>query len=112
MFAENGFASQAFYGAFEWVPTTKPKTGNHIFGIKAGYEINAGPLALGFEAKYQFDKDDSDFVITPKVGIGFFGVVNIFYGFNISTNDRPFSRIGKNQFSVNFNLNKFMLGQL
>jgi hypothetical protein len=109
MFAENGFAAQAYYAAFEWTPTTKPETENHIFGIKTGYEINAGLLALGLEAKYLFDKADSDFVITPKVGMGFFGVVNIFYGFNISTNDRPFSRIGKNQFSVNFNLNKFML---
>lgn len=112
IFNDLGFASQTFYGGLEWTPTTGSGNENHIFGIKTGYEINAGPLALGLEAKYQFDKDDSDFVITPKVGIGFFGVVNIFYGFNISTNDRPFSRVGKNQFSVSFNLNKFMPGQI
>ncbi len=112
IFSEQGYAAQAYYAAFEWIPTTQPETENHIFGIKTGYEINAGPLALGLEAKYQFEKDDSDFVITPKVGMGFFGVVNIFYGFNISINDRPFSRVGKNQFSVNVNLNKFMLGQI
>src|SRR5690606_12033870 len=44
-----GFASTAYYGAFEWTPI------KNIYGLKGGYEMNARTAALGIEAKYQTD---------------------------------------------------------
>lgn len=101
-----GFASSTYYTSFEWTPPINQNMDKSIYGVKIGYEINARTLALGFEIKYQKDIKDYDFVITPKIGFGFFGILNIFYGYNISTVGSPFSKVGHNQFSIIFNLNR------
>jgi len=101
-----GYASGAYYGAFEWTPTFSPDKERNIYGLKIGYEINARILALGIETKFQSDRKENDFVITPKIGFGVLGVVNLFYGYNISTTGNPFSRIGNHQFSIVCNLNR------
>jgi hypothetical protein len=100
IFNDLGFASAAYYGAFEWTPI------KNIYGLKAGYEINARTAALGIEAKCQTNLSGTDIVLTPRVGFGAMGIVNIFYGFNISFMKRPFSSVGPHQFSIVFNYNK------
>ncbi|SEK74665.1 hypothetical protein SAMN04487910_1010 [Aquimarina amphilecti] len=108
-YSDVGFFSNNYYVAIEWSPI-KAKD---VYGVKIGYEINMIPLlSLGVEAKYQTNFDMNDFVITPKVGLGIFGDLNVFYGYNISTNGNPFPDIGKHQFSIVLNLHKNFLGYL
>ncbi|AXT57413.1 hypothetical protein J8L88_00610 [Aquimarina sp. MMG015] len=108
-YSDVGFFSNDYYVAIEWTPIS----GNDVYGVKIGYEINMIPLLnLGVEGKYQTNFDTNDFVITPKIGLGIFGDVNIFYGYNISTNGNPFPDIGTHQFSVVLNLHKNFLGYL
>lgn len=105
-----GYAATAHYVALEWAPSTSVQMKN-VFGLKAGWEANLRTLALGIEGKYQTNSINNDFLITPKIGFGVFGVVNLFYGYNISLSGVNFSGIGNNQFSVVCNLNgKIMKG--
>jgi hypothetical protein len=98
--------TKAIYSSIEFSPTLKPQEENHIYGLKVGYEFTIVAVSAALEAKYQTDFKNNDFVITPKLGIGACGVVTFYYGFNISTNNKPFSRIGNHQFSIVCNLNK------
>lgn len=95
-----GYAATNYYVSTEWTPD------QNVWGFKGGYEMNMRTLALGLEGKYQTDFDNNDFVITPKIGLGLMGMLNLFYGYNISTNKRPFDNVGQNQFSININLNR------
>ncbi len=97
--------SSNFYGAIEW---SQPK---NVYGFKMGYEINASALALGLEMKYQVNSSAYDFVVTPKIGVGILGIINIFYGYNISTRGQPFADIGHHQFSMVFIFNKKMFSR-
>jgi len=81
-----------------------------IYGVKIGYEINAYLLNLGLETKYQTDFKEKDVVLTPKIGLGLYGDLNIFYGYNISINNSPFREtIGQHQLSIIFNINDHFL---
>ena len=104
-----GYAATAYYGAIEWTPLFSSKERKNIYGLKIGWETNLRALALGIESKYQTDGNDKDFVLTPKIGLGIFGALNIFYGYNISFAGSPFPDIGHNQFSIVCNLNKTIL---
>lgn len=101
-----GFFSNAFYGSLEWIPSRN----RDIYGVKIGYEINAYLLNLGLETKYQTDFKEKDVVLTPKIGLGLYGDLNIFYGYNISINNSPFREtIGQHQLSIIFNINDHFL---
>ncbi|WP_405246023.1 hypothetical protein [Cellulophaga sp. Asnod2-G02] len=105
-YGHTGFFSNDIYSALEWTPSL----GKDIYGLKIGYEINAYLLNLGLEAKYLSDFEEQDFVITPKIGLGLYGDVNIFYGYSISTPKNPFSKdIGRHQLSILLDLNKHFL---
>lgn len=106
IYGDTGYFSNAFYTAAEW----NPNKVNDIYALKIGYEANAYLLNIGLEIKYQTDFTNKDIVITPKIGLGLFGDVNVFYGYNISTNNNPFSKtIGSHQVSIVFNFNKHFL---
>jgi hypothetical protein len=107
-FNDLGYASSTYYSSIELTPTFS-STNKNIYAIKAGYEINARTLALGIEGKYQTDFMKNDIVITPKIGFGFMGVVNLFYGYNISLMSSLFQNIGHHQFSIVCNLNRKVL---
>lgn len=97
--AIEGFGNAAIYTTFEWTPA--PNT----YGVKFGGEFGSNLSMVALEFKYQSDNVEDDFVITPKIGLGL-GFVNMYYGFNISTNKYPFDKIGKNQFTMVFNINR------
>ena len=100
--ARHGFIVYTIYSAFEWVSGTSEEKG--VYGIKAGYEIVNNGGAGGIEVKYLSNGDNDDVMITPKIGFGI-GFVNLFYGYNFSTNKYPLSKIGKHQFSLAINTN-------
>ena len=107
-FFDNGYfpITKAKYISVEFSPTLKPSKENTIYALKIGYEYTVLIVSLGIEAKYQTDFTANDFVITPKIGLGAFGVCTLYYGLNISANDKPFSRIGTHQLSIICNLSK------
>jgi hypothetical protein len=107
-----GYASKTAYMALEWMPTIRPENENNIYALKTGYEVNGSIIALGIEAKYQSDLKKNDIVLTPKVGLGIYGMINIFYGYNISFNRSPFTRVGHHQFSIVANLNKRIINDI
>lgn len=96
-----GFFSKTYYSTLEYVP----KTPNYdaVFGLKIGLEYNLSIIAVGLETKYQTDFNNKDFVITPKIGVGL-SYINLFYGYNISTDKNPFPSVGNHQFSLVFNI--------
>lgn len=102
--------SKGCYASIEVAPTLKPETESHIYGFKMGCEYSLLLTTVAIEAKYQTDLELNDFVITPKIGLGAWGTVTAYYGYAISLNDKPFSRIGIHQFSVICNLNKRIVG--
>lgn len=105
-YGDTGFFSNDYYSAIEWTPNKE----HNIYGLKVGYEANAYLLNIGLEVKYQTDFIKKDVVITPKIGLGIFGDVNIFYGYNISANNNPFSQaIGIHQLGIIFNINNHFL---
>lgn len=100
-----GFGSTAYYTAIEFTPEFSSNK-RSIYALKFGFEMNGRALALGIETKYQTDFNANDIAITPKVGLGFFGVFNLFYGYNIFLSSNPFLNIAHNQFSIISNLNR------
>ena len=108
--SHNGILSYGFYASGEWTP--KPSSQDYIYGIKIGTEGIGNIFGGAIELKYQWDKDSSDFVITPKYGISGAGYFNIFYGYNISVNKYPFkNKIRCHQISLVFNLNRKMFNE-
>lgn len=103
LYNDLGFASKAYYTSAEWMP--RFSNNDNVYGLKVGYELGARAVALGLEAKYQTDFNANDIVFTPKIGLGFMGVLNLYYGYNISTNSSPFSAVRHNQFSIVCNFN-------
>ena len=103
MYNDLGYASSTYYTAFEWTPLIGSEA-DPLYAAKLGYEVNARTLALGIECKFQSDTNDNDFFITPKIGLGAFGLINLFYGYNISTAGNVFDKVGNNQFSLVVNL--------
>jgi len=92
-----GQSSEAQYFSVEWTPTILPDKPRNIYGFKLGWEINIVMLALAAEIKYQTDFELDGWVATPKVGFGMFGMVNLYYGYNIWLNTNPFDEIRHHQ---------------
>ena len=103
-------SAQCAYLSVEWVPTILPAKESNVYGFKVGYELT-GHLTVGaLEVKYQSNfKEREDIVLIPKVGFGLFGSVNLLYGYHISTRKYPFDELGKHQFSLICNIDKFMI---
>lgn len=99
------FAASSFYFVTEWTPPPSAER-KQIFGFKGGLELVRDLSANCIEFKYQTDFDKTDFVITPKIGLGL-SSLNIYYGYNFSFNKYPFPNIWKHQFSLSFKSNVF-----
>ena len=95
-----GFFGKTYYSSLEYLP----KTENYkpVYGLKIGIDYNLSILAVGLETKYQTNFDEKDFVIAPKIGLGL-GLINAFYGYNISLNDR-LPNTNKHFFSIVANI--------
>ncbi len=113
-FGCTGYFSRSYYTALEVIPNFQlnESQSRNVYGIKTGVEVNAMLLALALEAKYQTDFSKNAFVVTPKVGLGMFGDVLLYYGYNFSTRrnkERVFPFISNHQFSLIFNIHEDFL---
>lgn len=95
-----GFFGKTFYSSLDYLP--KSENYKALYGIKIGLDYNLSILAVGLETKYHTNFDAKDFVIAPKIGLGF-GLTNAFYGYNISLNDR-LANTNKHFFSLVANI--------
>lgn len=77
-----------------------------IIGPKLGYEITAGLIGVAADFTYYTDFEREAFVFTPRAGFSIMGFANLFYGRNLPVSDFQFNAIGKNRFSLVFNLNR------
>ena len=100
--ASHGFIIYSYYASWEWTPRVGSEAS--VQGIKIGGEIVNNGAVGAFEVKYLADDEKQDVVLTPKFGFGL-GLVNIYYGYNLSTNKYPFPKIRKHQFSLVINTN-------
>ncbi len=96
------FGSLDIYSSFEITPLTKKY--DAVYGIKAGIIGGTQASVGGIELNYLYNNSTYDFLITPKVGIGLFTYIEILYGYNMFTNNKPFANIGRHQFSLILNL--------
>ena len=100
------FTQLSYYSALEWAPAFYPEERKSVYGLKIGCTLRTKFIIYGLETKYLTDKNLHDFVITPKLGIAF-KYVNLFYGWNFTTNHFPFPRIKWSQFSLVVNIGKY-----
>jgi hypothetical protein len=103
LFDGSGIGAIGYYAMAEVTPS------KNIYGLKIGCETNLMALGIGLDLRYLTDNIDKDFVITPKIGIGGASFIILFYGYNFSTNNSPFSAIGQHQISLVCNINKAIL---
>lgn len=97
-------SSSCFYASVEIISLMSEDRGFLFAWPKLGYEYSFSGLLLGMEGKYQTGLRTSDVVFTPRIGASFAGVVNVSYGFNISTNRRPYKEYQASQLSLTLNL--------
>jgi hypothetical protein len=109
-FSCTGFYARTYYTSLEFVPAFKnTERTKNLYALKTGIEINPMGLALGIETKYQTNFSKNDFLITPKIGIGVFGDLLLFYGYNFSLFNEPFTNSSRHQFSLILNINRNFL---
>lgn len=102
--SHNGLGALGYYLSTEWTPHKSPN--DNVYGIKAGAEFIGVLFGMGLEIKYQWNQEDKDYVFTPKYGVGFNHYIMLFYGYNLSINKNPFTRVRCHQFSMVTNLNR------
>ena len=100
--ANYGFMVFNWYSSVEWVPAYDGE--KSVYGPKFGYEMFNNGAGGAIEVKYLTNGEVDDVMITPKYGFGL-GFVNLFYGYNFSTNKYPFPKIRKHQFTFIINTN-------
>ena len=85
--SRRGYAATCIYAA--WERRRAMAKEDAINGYKLGIESVFNGGTGGIEVVYLTNSMEEDIVITPKMGLGI-GVVTLFYGYNISTN-QPFN---------------------
>ena len=80
-----------------------------ILGPKIGFEsVELGPTygaALAFETILYTDLNKKTLTFTPKYGLPL-GAFELYYGYNIFTNNDLSKYIGRHRFSISLNINK------
>ena len=93
-----------FYSSIELFPLE-----NKLFGFKIGIEQTGHLLVGGAELKYLSDFKNGTIIFTPKIGFGLWGMINIFYGYNLmSENNYLLNNISNNQFSIIINIDGYL----
>lgn len=96
------FGCYDFFASAIFIP--RVKTQKSIYGAKVGAEGGTQGSMGGIEVLYLSDNIKHDVMITPKLGLGLFTYLVLSYGYSFSTNNRPFHKIGRHQFSIVSNL--------
>lgn len=96
-----GAASSGPYAATDF-RFTKDKL---LLGPKVGYSFGAMAAAADISAAYYTDFCRGQLVLTPALGVGAAGFVNLLYGYNFRFGGSQFDAIGRHRFSISAHLN-------
>ena len=70
-----------------------------------GYSFGAMGLGGDVSAAYYTDFNRGQVVLTPALGVGTGGFVNLLYGYNFRLGGEKLAEIGRHRFSISANLN-------
>ncbi|SHI29819.1 hypothetical protein SAMN02745146_0424 [Hymenobacter daecheongensis DSM 21074] len=76
-----------------------------LLGPKVGYSFGAMALGGDISAAYYTDFSRGQLVITPALGIGAAGFINLLYGYNARFGGSRFAEVGRHRLSISANLN-------
>jgi len=76
---------------------------NTVHGVKGSMEVFGSLMGFGLDMAYYATADRNDFFITPKALLGI-SSINLYYGYNFSTNNYEISDLGKHTFGLQINL--------
>ena len=98
----HGYTDVVVFTAFNIFPSLEKEV-PHVYGLKAGAEFGGSFFLLGLDLGHYWNRQHTDFLITPKYGIGF-GLVNFVYGYGFSATGKNIGRIGKHTFGLQSNI--------
>lgn len=76
--------AQCFYNSVEWIPEDfRPQNKPSIYSLKLGFEYTFVFVVFATEFKFATDSEKGNFYVTPKIGVGGEGLLNLLYGYNI-----------------------------
>lgn len=81
---------------------------NFLIGPKLSYEINYVFIAARANITTYTDFKKTDIRFTPEIGITLFGLLNIYYGYNLALSDFQFNEIGNHRIGVHINIIPFL----
>jgi len=80
------------------------KSDHFIYAPKVGWEFSMTPLIVRGNLIANIDKGKVDLRILPEVGLSFFGLINLTYGYSISTLEFKTTEISRHRFGITTNL--------
>ena len=80
------------------------KADRFIYAPKIGYEISGFPLALRANTVAYVDRSQIDIRLLPEIGLSFFGLINLTYGYNFPVSGFKSSEISRQRISLIANL--------
>lgn len=79
---------------------------NFIYAPKLGFEVDVLFFSLRASAVSYIDKGDVDLRILPEVGLSFFGLANLTYGYSIPTLNYRAHDVSRHRVTLTFNLSR------
>ncbi|GAB3240791.1 hypothetical protein GCM10027346_35450 [Hymenobacter seoulensis] len=76
-----------------------------LIGPKVGYSFGAMALGGDLSAAYYTNFTKGQLVLTPALGVGAGGFVNLLYGYNLRFGGDRLAEVGRHRFSISATLN-------
>lgn len=89
-----------FYASAQLNKTTNDSNIDVIFGPKVGVEATFEALIGGIEMRYMTTGYESQWYVTPRVGLTAMGVLSLTYGRNFTNGSQFKNEISKNQLAL------------
>lgn len=79
---------------------------NFIYAPKLGFEVDVVFLAVRASAVTYIDNGNADLRLLPEVGISFFGLANIMYGYGFPVLSYEAGSISRNRVTLTINISR------
>ncbi len=99
------------YGPFVGVATNF-RAGERIIVPKAGYELVMSVITLRASTACYYGEHNRDLRLLPEVGLSFFGLADLTYGWAIPLTDDRIPDLAKHRFALTVNLHRTAWGIL
>jgi hypothetical protein len=88
----------AIYGPFVGIESNFNR--DWIYGAKAGYQFACAFLSIRASAVTYFDNAHTDLRLLPEIGISFFGIANLNYGYSIPMLEFESDKLSRHRLSL------------